>query len=111
MVKKRYEEENIVYLIGDLDLAAASDLEAELEPLINQGDRTLTLNLGELKYIDSTGIGLIVSILKRRAAMKAEFEVQDIPYSVQRLFDLTGISGYLRKKPAQAGAERKEQWT
>jgi anti-sigma B factor antagonist len=95
IIKQKDETENKVMLSGDLDLSVASDLAEELHPLIHQKDRALTLDLQGLHYIDSTGIGIIVSILKVRDAMKAPFTVTHIPPKIKRLFDLTGITKYM----------------
>src|SRR5260370_5054248 len=84
-----------IYLKGELDLSVAPQLRSVLEPLVNKMDKTLVLNLKDLRYIDSTGIGIIISILKIRDELKAPFVVREIPKSIQRLFDLTGISDFL----------------
>lgn len=94
----KQEENNEAYILhvsGELDLAAVQQFRAVLGPIVKQADKTLVLNLQKLDYIDSTGIGIIVSILKIRDGLKAPFIVQDIPPAIKRLFDLTGISGYL----------------
>jgi anti-sigma B factor antagonist len=86
-----------IYLNGELDLSVAPQLRSALEPLVNKIDKTLVLNLKDLRYIDSTGIGIIISILKIRDELKAPFVVREIPKSIQRLFDLTGISDFLKE--------------
>lgn len=85
----------ILYVSGELDLSVVPQLRSVLEPVVNQADKGLILNLKNLTYIDSTGIGIIVSVLKIRDGLQASFIVQEIPPSIKRLFDLTGISGYL----------------
>jgi anti-anti-sigma factor len=85
----------MISLGGELDLSVVTQLRSVLEPVIDRVDLNLVLNLRELTYIDSTGIGIIVSILKYRDGINAPFSVKEIPPSIQRLFDLTGISGYL----------------
>lgn len=101
-------DENIVYLSGDLDLSVATELMAELEPLINKSEATLILNLNGLRYIDSTGIGIFVSVLKAREAMKGSFYVNEIPVKIKRIFDITGITAYLLSSPAKERFERTE---
>ncbi|MFF2090224.1 STAS domain-containing protein [Paenibacillus sp. NPDC058174] len=85
----------LLSLRGELDLSVVPQLRAVLEPVVHQTDRALILNLQDLTYIDSTGIGIIVSVLKIRDGLNAPFAVQHIPPSIKRLFDLTGISAYL----------------
>jgi anti-sigma B factor antagonist len=91
----------ILSLSGELDLSVVTQLRAALEPVMERTDRALVLNLRDLKYIDSTGIGIIVSVLKYRDGINASLSVQEIPPTIQRLFDLTGISGYLTEGTEQ----------
>jgi len=91
------DEEYVFYLTGELDLSVAPQLRSALEAIVNQVEKPLILNLKGLKYIDSTGIGIIISVLKIRDELNAGFTVREIPPSIKRLFDLTGISGYLKE--------------
>jgi anti-sigma B factor antagonist len=107
--KRSTPTENIVSLSGELDLSVATELVEDLQPWINQQERALILDLQALQYIDSTGIGIIVSILKSRAAMKAPFVVRHIPPKIKRLFDLTGITKYLVSISTHKSEEGKEE--
>jgi anti-sigma B factor antagonist len=89
------ERTNTVYLHGELDLSTASQLRSAMEPVVNDAQKTLTINLKDLKYIDSTGMGVIISMLKTRDQINADLFIQDIPPKVKRLFDLTGITKFL----------------
>lgn len=93
------ESEKSVQLIirGELDLAAAQAFRQALEAVVHREDKALILNLKDLSYIDSTGIGIVVSTLKIRDEIKAPFAVQDIPPGIRKLFDLTGITGFLNE--------------
>lgn len=84
-----------VYLHGELDLAAASEFRSVMEPITSNGEVSLSLDLSKLTYIDSTGIGILISILKARKEMNAPFKVIHIPAQVQKLFDMIGISKFL----------------
>lgn len=93
--KVENDDSFVLYINGELDLSVVTQFRAILGPVVNQSEKMLVLNLKNLTYIDSTGIGIIVSILKIREGIETPFIVQDIPPAIKRLFDLTGISGYL----------------
>lgn len=96
----KQEETADAYILrvgGDLDLAVVQQFRAVLGPVVNQTQKKLVLDLKDLTYIDSTGIGIVVSILKIRDGLQAPFIVQNIPEAVRRLFNLTGITGYLNE--------------
>lgn len=92
-----------LYLNGQLDLSMAPKFRSEVEPLAAEADKTLVLNLKDLQYIDSTGLGLIISILKTRQEAGASLLIKEVPPKVQRLFDMTGISKFLSGDEAQVG--------
>ncbi|MGG1312507.1 MULTISPECIES: STAS domain-containing protein [Cohnella] len=96
------EGQTVVYVAGELDLEVASKMRDAMEPFLELSDRKLVLNLRDLKYIDSTGIGILIGMVKARHARKAAFAVEEVPANVRKLFDLTGISPFLNVTPAPA---------
>lgn len=96
--QKETVEANLFYVSGDLDLSVAPQMRTSLESVVNRSDKPLILDLKNLKYIDSTGIGIIISVLKIRDELNAPFYVREIPPTIKRLFDLTGISGFLQEE-------------
>lgn len=84
-----------VYLTGELDLETASQMRAAMSTLVELSDRELVLNLRDLRYIDSTGIGILVSVVRARHSKSAPFLVEAIPPNIRKLFDMTGISTFL----------------
>lgn len=104
------EQENetgvVLYLIGQLDLSMAPYFRSIVDPLVNRADQSLTLNLRDLRYIDSTGLGIFISILKTREEAGAPFYIEEVSPKIKRLLDLTGISKFLRvteERSAEAG--------
>lgn len=91
------EGQTIVFVSGELDLEVASQMRAAMEPLMELSDRRLTLDLRDLKYIDSTGIGILISVVKARHARNAPFDVDHVPNNIRKLFDMTGITPFLAK--------------
>ncbi|MNE43594.1 Anti-sigma-B factor antagonist [compost metagenome] len=83
-----------VALSGELDLSVASEVRQVMEPLAVDEKIDLVINLRELKYIDSTGIGILLSILKTRHGMNAGFLVEEVPDQIQKLFEMTGIAKF-----------------
>lgn len=84
-----------IYLEGELDLSTASQFRSFTDPFVARTDKQIILNLGDLRYIDSTGIGLIISILKAKDEQGATLMVEEISPKIKRLFDLTGITKFI----------------
>ncbi|WP_426449777.1 STAS domain-containing protein [Paenibacillus sp. S-38] len=85
---------SILYLAGELDLGTAEQLRAAAEALA-LSPQPLKINLRDLAYIDSTGIGIFVSILKSRQSVQSNLIVAEVPAKIKRLFDMTGLSRFL----------------
>jgi anti-anti-sigma factor len=77
---------------GALDLATVPILEAELAALRQAGFRRVILDLGELGFMDSTGLRCI---LERDAEARQDgfsFALIAGPPAVQRVFEVTGMA-------------------
>ena len=81
-------------LAGDFDMAATFRLESELDRLLAGGGvRRLVLDLGEVRFMDSSGLGALLSIRERTQALDIEMSLRDVSDPVRRLLLLTGTSG------------------
>ncbi|KKB38396.1 anti-sigma F factor antagonist [Bacillus thermotolerans] len=79
-------------LAGELDHHAAEALrEQASEAIDNQGVRHIVLNLGELAFMDSSGLGVILGRYKHIKKKNGEMVVCSISPAVQRLFDMSGL--------------------
>jgi anti-sigma B factor antagonist len=88
----RSDEENRVCLAldGELDLSNTPTLEAALAEAI-ASEKKVLIDLGQLEFLDSTGISLLVSTLSRQDAERFSF-LPSRSQSVARLLELTGLS-------------------
>ena len=85
-----------VVLRGDLDMAAAFQLEPELDRLLaGDGVQTVVLNLGDVGFVDSTGLGALLSIKDQATRLKIELRIAHASASVQRILELTGTRSVL----------------
>lgn len=84
-----------VYVHGDLDLASAPQLREILLPLAEKDQRTLRVNLKNLHYMDSTGLGVFVAALKLRKSINGEIYLEEVPEKIQRIFQISGVDQYL----------------
>jgi anti-sigma B factor antagonist len=66
-------------------------LESEVRSLIDGGDRRFILDAGALDYIDSAGIGALVSCLSNVKTAGGEMRVAAASERIKRLFTMTGV--------------------
>ena len=90
------EEDSVrtLALAGELDLANAETLSAQLE---QTKDGELVLDLSELEFIDSTGIALLVAAHRRlNSGESTRFRlIASESAAVQRVMALTGLDAEL----------------
>ena len=79
-------------LAGELDTANAATLAAELETAEAGGAEPLTVDMGELEFIDSTGIAVLVAAHRRANADGEHLRfVRSRAAGVQRVMGVTGL--------------------
>jgi anti-anti-sigma factor len=90
--------ERVVRVRGELDIDSAPDLEGVLlRP--RPARQRVVLDLSELEFMDSTGLRVL---LRARAVAEDggwELFLRDVPPTIRRLFDMTGVHAAL---PAEA---------
>jgi anti-anti-sigma factor len=79
-----------VALEGELDFGTAFDVEMRLEEAMRRAER-LVIDLGPLKFIDSTGLGVLVEANQRARREGVELEILPGPRAVQQVFEVSGL--------------------
>jgi anti-anti-sigma factor len=80
-------------LAGDLDMAATFKIEPELDRLLaGQRFRRLVLDVADVQFIDSAGVGVLLSIRERTKQLGIEMTLVNVSDSVRRILDLSGTS-------------------
>jgi anti-sigma B factor antagonist len=88
------EELTILRISGSLDALSTPELRPTIEALVAEKRTAVTVDLSELRIIDSSGVGAIVSLYKRMRAVGAKVEVvglRDQPLAIFRLLRLDRI--------------------
>jgi anti-sigma B factor antagonist len=90
-VEARGEGLAVVSMQGRLDAAAAPTFKEQIVEAISQGNVRLALHIAHVSFMDSTGLGALVSTLK--AARRASGDISIIAPSaqVQKLLRLTAM--------------------
>ncbi len=81
----------IVSVTGELDVHTAPDLEAVVGPAAQRPGPALIVDLTEVKFIDSTGLGVLVTTLKHVREREGTLDVVVTTPRVMRVFALTGL--------------------
>ncbi len=86
----------LVRLIGELDHHTAEELRAQVEERLKRDVKHIVLNLEQLSFMDSSGLGVILGRYKQVKAIGGEMVVCAISPAVKRLFELSGLFKIIR---------------
>jgi anti-sigma B factor antagonist len=80
-------------LTGSVDIASKQVLtEAGRIALLEHGAHRLTLDLAEVSFIDSSGLGALIELAGLAADRGSSFALRAPSRRVQRVLDLTGLT-------------------
>ncbi|MCR6105352.1 STAS domain-containing protein [Salipaludibacillus agaradhaerens] len=86
------ERTNTAYLSGEVDVYTATKLKEAITPLAEQADKDLIVDLSEVNYIDSTGLGIFIGTLKAAEKSDTLLRLTGLNDRVKRLFEITGLN-------------------
>jgi anti-anti-sigma factor len=75
---------------GELDVATQAELRAVLEREASAGS-ALTLDLSQLRFIDTSGLRLVLEVAEAARRAGTEFVVVPGSAQIQRLFEVAGV--------------------
>ena len=87
-------EETVLKIEGTLDAVTAPELRSVVDELVSANRKEVTLDLSALRLIDSSGVGVIVSLFKRVRAYGGQVKIvglRDQPRAIFRLLRLDRV--------------------
>lgn len=80
-----------INLEGELDVSTADKLKEHLYKLANEQVLDMKINLSNLDYIDSTGLGVMIGVLKKIKSEEKEIYIINPKSNVKKIFTITGL--------------------
>ena len=76
---------------GRLDTPVAVKAQQEIVPLLENADKTITLDCKDLEYISSSGLRLFLTIRKEAQAKGGKVVIININEEIKKVFMMTGF--------------------
>jgi anti-anti-sigma factor len=92
------DDVSVLAVSGDLDIAGVEEFLAHAGRLL-EGGHDVDLDLSEVTFIDSSGLGALVRVQKAATAAGRRMRLCDVPRSVARILELTGLSDLFDERP------------
>lgn len=81
----------VAAFIGELDTAAAIEVEKEMKPLYDNEDKDIVIDCEKLEYIASSGLRILLGILKKAKSHDHTVTLKGLNDDIKNVFKMTGF--------------------
>lgn len=92
MASRTIDGRTIVDVTGEVDVYTAPTLREKLSSLVDAGHIDLVVNLTEVRFMDSTGLGLLVGVLKRLRGLDGRLQLVIDSERLLKVFRITALT-------------------
>jgi anti-sigma B factor antagonist len=85
-------DRTIVSVGGEIDVYTAPKLREQLVDLVNAGQYHLVVDMEDVEFLDSTGLGVLVGGLKRVRAHEGSLRLVCTQERILKIFRITGLT-------------------
>jgi anti-sigma B factor antagonist len=85
------EDRPVLDVVGEVDVYSAPELRERLSELLNASAPSLIVNLADVTFLDSTGIGTLVAGLNRAVQFGGTLTLVSDHDRILKLFRITGL--------------------
>ena len=94
-ISQREKQKVVVLDIqGEIDLYNAPEIKDAIQKLIEQQKYNIIINLEKVSYIDSSGIGALISSLSNLKKYQGSLKIINVYASVKKVFELTKLTSF-----------------
>ena len=79
-------------VVGRLDTLTSSDFQAQTLPFITEEKPNLTLDLGSVDYISSSGLRGLILAIKKAKPLGGIVELRSVQPDIKQIFDIAGFT-------------------
>ena len=88
----------ILQINGEIDMATGPELRQRIVQYVQEGHVHIVIDLTEVDFIDSTGLGVLIGGLKRTRSHGGDLQCIGLSESLKEMFKLTGLDAVLTEK-------------
>lgn len=105
--KEKKEDVHFIRVIGDVDAGSSIHLDNAFKEVIETGESKIAVDLSQLVYISSAGLGVFVSYLDEFELKKIDLVLFGIQETVRQVFDILGLEKLIDIEENEEGAIKK----
>lgn len=95
LIRREVDSIPIIDIIGEVDLYNTKELKDLIDQLIKEGKYQIIINLEKVPFMDSSGIGTLVTSMYKLKKYHGNLKVLRVVGSVAKVFKMTGMDAHL----------------
>ena len=81
----------VVSVAGEVDIQTSPLLERQLQSVLDQGHTSVLVDLGQVSFLDSTGLSALIGGLRHCQAQGGELRLLSPRPNVRKVLEVTGL--------------------
>ncbi len=98
-IDRREGQVAVVTPEGRLDLASASEFKQMLVDTVEAGDRILVVDLSKVPFVDSSGLGALISGMKATRLAGGDLRIAQVGEQARLILELTSLDKVMKIYP------------
>ncbi len=95
LATRQEQGRSIVEVAGEVDVHTAPELDVAVSALISDGATRVVIDLSNVEFLDSTGLGVLVKALKRLRESDGSLDVVATTDRITKVFRITGLDAVI----------------
>jgi anti-sigma B factor antagonist len=104
---KEIGDVSVVSFAGRIIYDTEEIVKKELDRIIKSKQKKIVFNLSELTYINSSGLGLLINVLKQVRANNGDIKLSNLRPELNELFRITSLNSVFDIFAEEADAQKK----
>ncbi len=94
---------SVVRASGEVDIQSSPLLDEALRSVLDQGSSSIRVDFGEVTFLDSTGLSVLIGALRRCQSAGGEFRLVSPRPNVRKVLEITGLTAAFHLEESDAG--------
>ncbi len=104
-INRRESGDIVIFdITGEIDLYNAPEIKEKIKDEMNKNKVNIIINLDKVTYIDSSGIGVLISSLSNLKKVGGALKLINVYASVRKVFELTKLTSFFDIYDSEADA-------
>ncbi len=97
--KKDIDYSTVIFKVdfpGKMDIETSNDFWVLFHTLVGGGARKIVVNMGEVEYIDSAGIGILINTAKMLRKEEGDLVISNVKEGVKVVLDVINLEKFIK---------------